>query len=239
MRIMRRPMNPDPFLGLPMWARYKASSMASVGNGNALSQWDDISGNARHATQATSARRPIMRTAASGLVGNTNAVEFIGTDTDPHVMGLPSMVALTAGSIFVACKTLVPDSGNNNRLWEMGTSVDGYHTYSITVYETFGTQTRRQMPSAASAGTFSVWHKYSVEAATNYYDMRLNNSSVYSNSANVVGFSSSPAIGGRPAGTSGLRLAQKHIAEIIISSAVPTTAQRTAVYSYFSSEYGF
>ena len=61
--------------GLSVWARYKASSMSSVGDGNTLSQWDDITGNARHATQATAARRPFYRAAASGLFGNTAAIE--------------------------------------------------------------------------------------------------------------------------------------------------------------------
>ena len=59
-------------------AWFKADAGISVANGAAIPQWDDQSGNGRHATQATAADRPIYRTnRLNGLPG----VEFVSSDS--------------------------------------------------------------------------------------------------------------------------------------------------------------
>src|SRR5690348_7181049 len=110
--------------GLSVWARYKASDMIAVGDGNAVGTWTDSSGNGRDATQATAARKPILRTSASGLVGNTVGIEFRGTNTDPHQMALPSMAALTQGEIFFFLKKDDDDGANSRRLHQTGSATD-------------------------------------------------------------------------------------------------------------------
>lgn len=49
------------------------------GDGNAVSQWDDASGNGRHATQATGSKQPIYRASAAAF-NSQPVVEFDGTD---------------------------------------------------------------------------------------------------------------------------------------------------------------
>lgn len=52
---------------------------AAPGDGNAVSQWDDASGNGRHAVQSTAAAQPIFRSSVSSM-RTRPAVDFDGTD---------------------------------------------------------------------------------------------------------------------------------------------------------------
>src|SRR6185369_11628550 len=122
---------------LTVWARYKASDMVAVGDGNAVGTWTDSSGNARDMTQGTAARKPLLRTAATGLVGNTFAIEFLGNSTDMHNMAIPNMSALTQGAIFCFWKNdadadEVGTTLNTRRHWQIGTSTDDYFKYTNT-----------------------------------------------------------------------------------------------------------
>jgi hypothetical protein len=233
--------------GLSIWARYKASTMASVGDGNTLSQWDDISGNARHATQATSARRPVYRATASGLVGNTSAVEFLGNSSDPHYVSLPNMSALTQGAIFVYHKNdtdtqEATTTVNTRRIWILGTSTDEYYKYTNNavgsgIYENFGTSVRKTTGNP-SAGALSVWHSYAVTSASASFLTYINNVQHFTTGTNTVAFPAAPTIGGNPIQpTPPPNLSNKLVAEIIICSVVPSATERAAIQAYFLKEY--
>lgn len=230
---------------LSIWTRYKSSTMSSVGDGNSTSQWDDISGNNRHATQATSARRPIYRAAASGLVGNTSAFDFLGDDTDPHCIALPDMSGLSEGFIaawLIADTDTNAGTGNIRRIWELGSSTDGYYKYTDGgiegIYETFGTTARKTTgDTSPTSGVLTNWHSYMVASASGAWTNWINNVQHFTTGTNTVGFPASPLIGGYPGGTSGRRLANKKYAEMIICSAVPTSGERNAIQAYFESEY--
>ena len=56
---------------------YKADEIASLGTGEAISQWDDASRHDRHATQITAGRRP---TYAPGILNGLPVVRFDGGD---------------------------------------------------------------------------------------------------------------------------------------------------------------
>jgi hypothetical protein len=83
-----------------LWLDAADSSTVTTVSG-AVSQWNDKSGNARHATQATSAnRRPAYTTAAQN---NLNAITFTAADT--HWLALPDSTNPATGSaVFAACK---------------------------------------------------------------------------------------------------------------------------------------
>lgn len=236
-------------MGLPesltLWGRYKALSMSSVGDGNTLSQWDDISGNARHLTQGTAARRPFYRASASGLFGNTSAIEFLGDDTDPDNMAVPNMSALTQGFIAVF---LIGDTDTNGsaanirRIWEMGSSTDGYYKYTTGgiegIYETFGTTARKTSgDTSPTSGVLTVWHSYMVASASGAWTSYLNNVQHFNTGTNTVGFPAAPIIGGFPTGTSTTRLANKKYAEIVICSTVPSSTEQAGIQQYFLEEY--
>jgi hypothetical protein len=82
-----------------LWLDAADASTVTTVSGN-VSQWNDKSGNARHATQATAGNQPSYTTAAQN---NFNAITF--TAANPHWMALPNSTNPTAGSaVFAACK---------------------------------------------------------------------------------------------------------------------------------------
>jgi len=66
---------PASLSGLAAW--YDASQITGTTDGAALSQWNDLSGNARHLRQATGASQPIYKTAIQNGKG---VVRFDGTN---------------------------------------------------------------------------------------------------------------------------------------------------------------
>lgn len=62
-----------------VWLKADAGSSTAV-NGNAVSQWNDQSGNGNNVSQATAAWRPLYRTTVSGALNGMPAMEF---DNDP------------------------------------------------------------------------------------------------------------------------------------------------------------
>lgn len=68
---------PDQISGLQFWL--DASKITGKVDGDPISQWDDSSGNTRHATQATAAAQPVYKAGANGI-GGKPAVRFDGVD---------------------------------------------------------------------------------------------------------------------------------------------------------------
>jgi hypothetical protein len=70
------PFAPTDIAGLQLWLDASDASSVTLDGSNNVEQWNDKSGNARHATQATALLRPAYSTAA---VNSLNAVTFNGT----------------------------------------------------------------------------------------------------------------------------------------------------------------
>lgn len=66
---------PASLSGLAAW--YDASQIAGVSDGAALSQWNDLSGNARHLRQTTAANQPLYK---SAIQNGKGVVRFDGTN---------------------------------------------------------------------------------------------------------------------------------------------------------------
>ena len=82
------------------WA--EAPTWTNPGDGNAVSQWDDVSGNGAHFTQATAGSRPTYRSSVAALNGKP-ALEFDGSaDT---MASTHTTVAQTVTWVFVARNT--------------------------------------------------------------------------------------------------------------------------------------
>ena len=68
------PFTPASISGLALWL--DAADTATITQSSGLvSQWNDKSGNARHATQATGANQPVTNTRT---IGGRNAIEWTG-----------------------------------------------------------------------------------------------------------------------------------------------------------------
>ena len=86
---------------------YNDAGTTIATNGNTVQQWNDVSGNGNHASQASSGNRPTYTT---NIVNALPALDFSGSDyIDPSALGIPG----TGGfSIFIA---LQPTSINTNQ----------------------------------------------------------------------------------------------------------------------------
>lgn len=72
------PFSPSSLSGLQAW--YDAGQISGVTtDGAAVASWTDLSGNGRHATQATAGMQPVLKTGANGI-GGAPVVRFDGTD---------------------------------------------------------------------------------------------------------------------------------------------------------------
>ena len=174
-----------------------------------------------------------------GLVGNTKALEFAGTnDSVKQFFTLPNMSSLTQGEMMIWMKR---NTGSSyNRIHRIGTASDGYYPYSgLGVYDAFGTTSRKDGIFSASIPPTNIWHSYDVYSASSNWGMRLNDGGIgnYSTGSNTVGFNSSPRLGADYDGSSYASSFLGHMAEVVITSSVLSSAQRTAVYDYFLEEY--
>jgi len=89
-------------------ARYLTNS-----DGSALQTWTDRSGT-YNATEATSTKRPIVRTGANGINGQT-ALDFDGIDDDLQAVNVPLNTRITVivcGSGFTSAKQFIIEHGN-------------------------------------------------------------------------------------------------------------------------------
>lgn len=76
--------------------RLKASSITGLVNGDPVATWPDVSGNARHATQATAAKRP---TWVTGVLNGKAVVRFDDVD-DGMVTGLTQTSDFSAWIVY-------------------------------------------------------------------------------------------------------------------------------------------
>lgn len=88
------------------------------GDGNAVSQWDDASGNGRHATQATASKQPTYRSSVSAF-SNQPAVQGDGTD---DTVRTSSFTAVSQPTTIVAVASAVVGDDADPAI------VDGYES---------------------------------------------------------------------------------------------------------------
>ena len=114
-------------------ARYLTDS-----DGTALQTWPDRSG-AYNATEATSTKRPIVRTLANGINGST-ALRFDGIDDDLQAVNVPLNTYITVivcGSGFTSAKQFFiehsPNAGPNSGFYFYGAQTGAWAFFRSTV----------------------------------------------------------------------------------------------------------
>lgn len=119
-RLMRPRLsgfNPLSISGLAAW--YDASNAGSVTlNGSTVSQWNDLSGNGRHQTQATASLQPNYT--ASGLNGKATL-----TTTGTQWMQSAAFASSTAATVFLVWK--IDAVAGTPFIWQRG-SVNNVHS---------------------------------------------------------------------------------------------------------------
>lgn len=221
-------------VGLPIWARYKASHQTEAVDALVVSLLDS-SGNARHGTQANSGKRATKRTGSSGLTGNTTALEYFGNIN----YTLPSMAAIGAkGEIWAFIKHVVRDGSFGHRVWtQMGSAGDGYYPFLTDgkIYETFGRSVR--LNAITPVVTTTNWHTYSIssEQGVGGTVLRQNNSVIHTADNTTQGWATGPILGGE--GGTSYNGCDKLMCEVIIFNDHLTTQQRIDLEDYKDAEY--
>jgi hypothetical protein len=212
---------------------YDAVSGGSlVGPDGLVARWQDKSGNARHATQATSGNRPIRRVAG---LNARDAIEFSG---GPHRLGLSSWPALTNATAFIVCRPDVsPRDGNI--LWNFGSRADSsYFSYTGgthgVIYDGFGTNDRRQQNAPYDLDQQTNVFETVITSGT--HENWLQGSSFMGQAACVVAWSSAPLIGASSldvnTGWGG------KIVELVIYGTALSSQNRSLVRNYLATKWG-
>lgn len=122
---------PDQITGAPtIEAWFKADAITGKNDGDAISQWDDSSGNARHLVQATGGNQPIYKAAVAAF-GGKPTVRFDGTDDflQKTLTGMAAGTSYTIAAV-VSHRANVTDDyffdGRGTGFFEIGVDSGGY-----------------------------------------------------------------------------------------------------------------
>lgn len=97
---------PQTISGLALWLDASDASSITLDGSSNVSQWNDKSGNGKHAAQAVTLNRPSY---PSGRIGGLPAVLFDGTNDGLQVASMTLPVSLTIFAVF--------DQDNTNQKW--------------------------------------------------------------------------------------------------------------------------
>ena len=225
---------PETISGLQLWLDAsdaktlfdQTSGGSLVAADGAVARWEDKSGNARHATQATSGSRPIRK---SNQTNGLDAILFDGTN---DFLSLGSITIPASHSVFQVYQRLggvqsfgIAGDGRYASLW----FTDGVlYQISNADFTTHGT-------SSDSTGYFLV---STIRNATASIEMRRNGSTVSSvtTGAGVTNAASGgwAFIGNRGGGF----VHSGNLCEIIVYDTALADASRAAAESYLMTKWG-
>lgn len=181
-----------------------------------VSQWDDKSGNNRHATQSNGPSQPVVNTAG---LNTKDTLKFVSTG---DYFDLPDLTALNSGSamVFIVVRTdLDVPLATNSGLWHLTNSVETYPDTHFsfsdgTLYDSAGTTLRKTAGNPTTV--LSYPNIYCVVTEPNNWTNFFNDVQFYNSTSNTVGFGSTQYLG-RGAGSYYLN---GNVAEVIIVSTV-------------------
>lgn len=115
----------SPLMPIPrpnMWL--DSSRMLGLSDGNAVTDWYDISGNGNHATQATANNKPTYKT---GIINSLPAILF-QADAYGKSLNIPlNLIRNVSGaSIFIVSRILAESGGNNRRFFQICINASTY-----------------------------------------------------------------------------------------------------------------
>lgn len=204
---------------------YKGLTATQYTDGaNITTDWQDLSGNARHAT------RTGTPTAELSEVNGEAVVRYPGGSVY-HT--LPDMSALTQGSIFLVWKVTDVTTDAGCRFGTSG-STDHYPYTPDTpdgIYSDFGSTVRKTC--GGSVSTITNYHCTYIWSKSNDWGLHQDGQKVYETTTNTVGFHSSPRIAHN--GSAGMKV---DLAAWYIFSVKLTDANVAKMYRYIQKEFG-
>lgn len=218
-----------PSLG-SLWSRYKADDEAGADNDPVVPQ--DISGNGRHAVQATSSFKPTLKTA---IVNGKSVYRLDGVDDFFAIPDMSGLTGLTAYMVFKLAND-PPASASKTGWWRLGSSGTGIHgPYTDgSIYDDAGVTARQTVgnPALSMASTF---RRYCVTATgAGAFKAYLDDmgTAIYSTTGLTFGCTATPKFGNTP------DYPDLDLAELVICSAALSAGDLADLDAYAESEYG-
>lgn len=217
-----------------------AGSTPCTTTGDLIQQWNDASGNSRHATQATSARRPTFD--ASTLGGLANFLE-----SSQQWFALPTLTGLNTGTSGTGIDVLVvvkaaadpPASRAGSGLWTIGAdgSWDAAYPYSDGVIYDDAVMNVGQTVGNASLDLSSAFRIYGVSYCTGVGGVfTLNGSTIFTPSSGLNHAINSPAFLGKSRNALGYFSGK--VAELQLFGQQLTSGERAAAIAEIQSRLG-
>jgi len=225
--------SPTDFSNLELWLD-AADGDTITESGGALSQWDDKSGNVRHATQGTGALQPIYTT---GLLNGLPGIVFDDSD-DFMALASQPIIGTTARTLFFVARSdtqsaLSPFMALTDDLTGSGGAYDISAEIAVRVDGGNAIYANDDM-SSASILTLLNEASEDVEETVAY----LNGALLIQSSANAIAIDTNTgnALLGITSSTNNTLDGALH--EIIIYSKLLSEIERVTVHNYLSSRWG-
>lgn len=218
-------------LGSPLAIWLKGDDL-SGSDGDAISAWNDASGNSRNFTQGTGVDQPHLEVAE---LNSLNVVHFAKANTErlagSSLSGLSSSASIfrvtkavsDPGATNVGGPTFFGTAGSNNH----ETFTDG------SIYNGDLSSARKTVGNPST--TLAQWNIIGITSAASDYKYYINGVQFFSTATNTVAFSTTPVIGrggGVNADWDG------YIAEFILVSNVPSSGDREKIEGYLAHKWG-
>ena len=234
--------------GLALWLDASDESTITLSSG-AVSQWNDKSGNARHATQGTSDDRPVVQVAA---INGRNALRFDGTNDFLAINdGRNLFRNAAAATVYAVAKTTTPssslmrifhasvgDNNSNNRVALV--AVSGAMTFRVRRLD--GDSESSLSGGVIASDTAQIFRGH-VDYANRPGALFVNGDSVASNATLVSEGSTSNTDShtiqiARSPGFDGSQYWSGDIAEILALPRLLTSAESETVDTYLATKWG-
>lgn len=197
----------------------------------AVSQWNDKSGNNRHATQSTAANRPAYT--ANGLT-NKNVITF-NAGSSTRLSSALSAVSATESSFIVANansantgqQSLLASSASGGRQFRLSST-----TASLLIQATASVGASNSNAPKDAATIFNCAYLNSGNSTSFFFNGTSAGTATSGNSFSGAGTTSVGAQGGGGEGLTG------YIAEIVVLQSAPSTDTRQRIEGYLAHKWG-
>lgn len=222
---------PSDYAGLEFHYQYNtgywqdsARTTPATAGGDPIGAWDDQSGNARHATQVTNARRPTLGT-TSLIVQCQHASQ--------QWLALPNfLTGFTVGEIFALVRAEADPAAVQAGFWRFGSTndIDAHPWTDGISYQGFGATVRKTVGNVAP--NLSTYHVLHILSKAGLWQMWIDGVSVFSTATNTVGWATNPCIGKSiNAGVTDF-FGNHRFVEVFMYSQERSGAERSALLSY-------
>ena len=221
---------PDNIASLECWLD---ASQLGLADNTPVASWTDMSGKGRHFVQATGASQPLVKT---GVANSNPAVRFDGIN---DYLFIPEfMVSATQGEMFLVIKFYSDPPQNSAMLQMSGDHNTNAFLSNRTIYEGWGSTSRKDDTGPPALNMASAFRIYSVRSAPGAWGLFINTVSHFSTASNIVSFDpiDNTYMLGRGDVANSFPL-KGDIAEVCIFSTVLTTPERDNMHAYFNSKY--